>query len=164
MQIGFGEAGAEIIGKNLNMCHNDNNHNTMNLLVNGTKIQSFFGFCDVGNLVDTTECLQEEVMLFVNRISHILQSIVMQCGGATNKNIGDAILLTWKLDPFKLGNCKSHKYSGDQELYSLLKTMMEMNWHKDFIYNYLRPPFGYYTIESQDTIAVLVAVYTLGGL
>lgn len=37
-------------------------------------------------------------MLFVNRIAHILHSIVVQCKGAANKNIGDAFLLTWKLD------------------------------------------------------------------
>ena len=35
-------------------------------------IHSIFGFCDVRQFTDTTECLQEEVMLFVNRIGHIL--------------------------------------------------------------------------------------------
>jgi len=54
----------------------------MNLLGNGTKILSIFGLCDVRNFTDTTECLQEEVMLFVNRIAHILHSIVVQCDGA----------------------------------------------------------------------------------
>ena len=35
---------------------------------------------------------------FVNRIGHILHSIVVQCSGAANKNIGDAFLLTWKVE------------------------------------------------------------------
>lgn len=47
---------------------------------------------------DTTECLQEEVMLFVNRIAFILHDIVVQCAGSANKNIGDAFLLAWKID------------------------------------------------------------------
>ena len=54
----------------------------------GTLINSIFGFCDVRNFTDTTECLQEEVMLFVNRIAHILHGIVVQCSGSANKNIG----------------------------------------------------------------------------
>lgn len=137
MRVGFGEAGAEIIGRNLSM-----SHDAMNLLGNGTKIQSIFGFCDVRNFTDTTECLQEEVMLFVNRIAHILHSIVVQCGGAANKNIGDAFLLTWKIDPLKLGNCEDHGFSGDKALYSLLKTMIEMNRHSDFICNFSPSSLG----------------------
>merc|ERR1712167_475997 len=70
----------------------------LHLLGGGQMIHSIFGFCDVRQFTDTTECLQEEVMLFVNRIGHILHSIVVQCAGAANKNIGDAFLLTWKLE------------------------------------------------------------------
>mmetsp|Transcript_37968 Transcript_37968/g.79521 ORF Transcript_37968/g.79521 Transcript_37968/m.79521 type:complete len:864 (-) Transcript_37968:224-2815(-) len=130
MRVGFGEAGADIIGKNLNITGTD----TMNLLGNGRKIHSIFGFCDVRQFTDTTECLQEEVMLFVNRIAHILHSIVVQCDGAANKNIGDAFLLTWKVNTDKLdGSCKDHNYSGDKALYSFVKTMIEMSRHEDFL-------------------------------
>ena len=142
MRVGFGEAGAEIIGKNLNMSSYENGASSMNLLGNGTKIQSIFGFCDIRNFTDTTECLQEEVMLFVNRIAHILHSIVVQCDGAANKNIGDAFLLTWKLNPTKLGSCEEHNYAGDKALYSLLKTMAEMNRHEDFICNFSPTALG----------------------
>ena len=93
MRIRFSEAGAEIIAKNLNMSSDEHGGSSMNLLGNGTKILSIFGLCDVRNFTDTTECLQEEVMLFVNRIAHILHSIVVQCDGADNKSIGDA----WEL-------------------------------------------------------------------
>ena len=131
MRVGFGEAGADIIGKNLNFTQGSD---TMNLLGNGRKIHSIFGFCDVRQFTDTTECLQEEVMLFVNRIAHILHSIVVQCDGAANKNIGDAFLLTWKIDTNKLnGSCKDHNYSGDKALYSFVKTMIEMSRHEDFL-------------------------------
>eukprot|EP00578_Thalassiosira_sp_NH16_P003983 CAMPEP_0181134474 /NCGR_PEP_ID=MMETSP1071-20121207/32108_1 /TAXON_ID=35127 /ORGANISM="Thalassiosira sp., Strain NH16" /LENGTH=864 /DNA_ID=CAMNT_0023220997 /DNA_START=56 /DNA_END=2647 /DNA_ORIENTATION=- len=131
MRVGFGEAGADIIGKNLNI---SNGTDAMNLLGNGRKIHSIFGFCDVRQFTDTTECLQEEVMLFVNRIAHILHSIVVQCDGAANKNIGDAFLLTWKVNTNQLaGSCKDHDYAGDKALYSFVKTMIEMNRHEDFL-------------------------------
>ena len=131
MRVGFGEAGADIIGKNLNITQGTD---TMNLLGTGRKIHSIFGFCDVRQFTDTTECLQEEIMLFVNRIAHILHSIVVQCDGAANKNIGDAFLLTWKVSTDKLnGSCKEQNYSGDKALYSFVKTMIEMRRHEDFL-------------------------------
>ena len=142
MRVGFGEAGAEIIGKNLNMSSDEHGGSAINLLGNGTKILSIFGFCDIRNFTDTTECLQEEVMLFVNRIAHILHSIVVQCDGAANKNIGDAFLLTWKLNPKKISSCEEHGFAGDKALYSLLKTMVEMNRHEDFICNFSPTALG----------------------
>ena len=142
MRVGFGEAGAEIIGRNLNMMSSEHGGNSMNLLGNGTKILSIFGFVDVRNFTDTTECLQEEVMLFVNRIAHILHSIVVHCDGAANKNIGDAFLLTWKINPSNLGSCERHNFAGDKALYSLLKTMVEMSRHEDFICNFSPTALG----------------------
>lgn len=142
MRVGFGEAGAEIIARNLNMSNDESIGCTINLLGSGTKILSIFGFCDVRNFTDTTECLQEEVMLFVNRIAHILHSIVVQCDGAANKNIGDAFLLTWKLNPKMIGSCEEHNYAGDKALYSLLKTMVEMNRHEDFLCNFSPTALG----------------------
>jgi hypothetical protein len=131
MRVGFGEAGADIIGKSLNF---NSGGDTMNFLGNGRKIYSIFGFCDVRQFTDTTECLQEEVMLFVNRIAHILHSIVVQCDGAANKNIGDAFLITWKVNigAVTIG-CENHTYLGDKALYSFVKTMIEMAKQTDFL-------------------------------
>ncbi len=133
MRVGFGEAGADIIGQNLNF---SNGTDRLNLLGTGRKIHSIFGFCDVRQFTDTTECLQEEVMLFVNRIAHILHSIVAQCDGAVNKNVGDAFLLTWKIDIHNIITNRSpedHNYTADKALYSFVKTMIEMSRHEDFL-------------------------------
>mmetsp|Transcript_28015 Transcript_28015/g.53043 ORF Transcript_28015/g.53043 Transcript_28015/m.53043 type:complete len:939 (+) Transcript_28015:118-2934(+) len=132
MRIGFGEAGAEIIAKNLSKSDSSG----MSLLGDGVKIQSIFGFCDIRNFTDTTECLQEEVMLFVNRIAHILHGIVVQCKGAANKNIGDAFLLTWKLHENQMVPGGPQEFVADQALLSLLKTTAEMARHEDFICNF----------------------------
>lgn len=48
-------------------------------------------------------------MLFVNRIAHILHGIVVQCAGTANKNIGDAFLLTWKIDDDQVGRTLSNR-------------------------------------------------------
>jgi hypothetical protein len=84
-----------------------------------------------------TECLQEEVILFVNRIGHFLNSIVVQCGGAANKNIGDAFLLTWKADPlkFKSGDPSAYGFVADRALFFLLKKFVEIVINHDFICN-----------------------------
>jgi len=40
-------------------------------------------------------------MLFVNNIAEIVHTVVDRYAGAANKNIGDAFLLVWKMDPAK---------------------------------------------------------------
>ena len=126
MRVGFGEAGASVIQRNLS----EATGGKLNLMGKGNKIVSIFGFCDVRQFTDTTECLQEEVMLFVNRIAHILHSIVAQCSGAANKNIGDAFLLTWKLEN---DDEQAKTALADQALLAFCKTMIELGRYQDFI-------------------------------
>merc|ERR1712072_1258607 len=83
---------------------------------------------------DTTECLQEEVMLFVNRIGHILHSIVVQCSGAANKNIGDAFLLTWKLE--ERWGARETSAHADQALLCFCKALIELGRYEEFIINF----------------------------
>lgn len=130
MRVGFGEAGASVIAKNLA----ESSGGRLNLMGAGTMIRSIFGFCDVRQFTDTTECLQEEVMLFVNRIAHILHSIVVQCSGSANKNIGDAFLLTWKLDDKLTADQVSSL--ADQALLAFCKSLVELSRYQDFITNF----------------------------
>lgn len=65
-------------------------------MIPGNKVVAIFGFCDIRRFTDTTEILQEDVMLFVNEIADIVHGVVDQFSGAANKNIGDAFLLVWK--------------------------------------------------------------------
>lgn len=136
MRVGFGEAGAEIIAQNLDLSNEGGTGKSLNLLGKGNKIHSIFVFCDVRNFTDTTECLQEEVMLFVNRIAYILHGIVVQYDGAANKNIGDAFLLTWKVDPLCLHSCEALNFCGDKAVLSLVKTLILMRRHEEFVCNF----------------------------
>jgi class 3 adenylate cyclase len=130
MRVGFGEAGASVIAKNLG----GSQDNKLNLMGSGNLIHSIFGFCDVRNFTDTTECLQEEVMLFVNRIAHILHGIVVQCSGSANKNIGDAFLLTWKISEHLTPD--EVTYLADQALLAFCKSIIELSRYQDFICNF----------------------------
>eukprot|EP01006_Ploeotia_vitrea_P037438 TRINITY_DN66127_c3_g3_i1.p1 TRINITY_DN66127_c3_g3~~TRINITY_DN66127_c3_g3_i1.p1 ORF type:complete len:890 (+),score=492.79 TRINITY_DN66127_c3_g3_i1:75-2744(+) len=92
LQVGFGQAGAQVIRKNLRKAHGD-----LDPLVEGRKVFAIFGFMDIRNFTDMTECLKEQVMLFVNSVAEVAYSEAVRCDGAPNKNIGDAFLLVWRL-------------------------------------------------------------------
>lgn len=66
LAVGFGEAGSEIIAKNMQM------EGDINPMIQGRKIVAIFGFCDIRQFTDTTECLKEEVMLFVNTVGFVV--------------------------------------------------------------------------------------------
>jgi len=93
LAVGFGVAGAEIIGQNMS----GTDSSGVNAMVAGQKVEAIFGFCNIGNFSDATEILKDRVMIFVNQIAEIVHSIVDMYGGNANKNIGDAFLLVWKV-------------------------------------------------------------------
>jgi len=92
LQVGFGEAGAPIIGKNMS-----NESGDIDYMIPGRKVIAIYGFAEIQDFQDITECLLEEVMVFVNKIARIVHTCVHEWGGAANKNIGDAFLLVWLL-------------------------------------------------------------------
>ena len=91
LQVGFGCAGAEIIAKSLS------DVGELDFMVPGLRVNAIFGFCDIRDFTLATEYLQQDVMLFVNKVAQITHKHVIESGGAPNKNIGDAFLLVWKL-------------------------------------------------------------------
>ena len=54
VQIGFGEAGSEIIAGNIA-------EGKFDPMVQGKKVYAVFGFCDIRCFTEATECLKEEV-------------------------------------------------------------------------------------------------------
>ena len=90
LALGFGDAGSEIIASNMAK------GGDVDPMMAGKRQCAVFGFCDIRSFTDTTEVLQEEVMMFVNCIAEIVHKTVDKYGGAANKNIGDAFLLVYK--------------------------------------------------------------------
>ena len=91
LALGFGDAGSEIISTNMG------SSGDVDPLIPGCKVDAIFGFCDIRNFTNSTEILQEKVMIFVNTIAEIVHKTVDKYGGSANKNIGDAFLIVWKL-------------------------------------------------------------------
>jgi hypothetical protein len=70
LALGFGEAGSVIIAENMKTS------GEVDPMICGNKCMAIFGFCDIRNFTDSTECLQEGVMLFVNEIGELVHSVV----------------------------------------------------------------------------------------
>lgn len=96
LQVGFGDAGAEVIAANLGK-------NGLNPTIPGQKIFAIYGFCDIRKFGDCTVCLQEQTMVFVNQIADIVHERCSRFSGQANKNIGNAFLMIWKFPTPDLG-------------------------------------------------------------
>jgi len=116
MKVGFGSAGVEIIRKHLEK----GKKKSISLSTpGGSTVSCIFLFCDIRQFTDATECLQEEVFVFTNKIAAVVHSICNAYGGSANKNIGDAFLLSWRLnDETKV--IKTRKKSGMRN-YSIIE-------------------------------------------
>lgn len=135
MKVGFGSAGVEIIRNTLQKSHN-NDTGTLRLNYKGSKVSCIFLFCDIRSFTDATECLQEEVFVFTNQIAAVVHSICNSYGGSVNKNIGDAFLVSWRLDD---GSCEENSsFSGvatrnqaEKALLSVVKICIALH-HDEF--------------------------------
>jgi len=90
LAVGFGDAGASITAQNIAY------YGEFCPTFPGKKEAAIFGYCDIRDFTIVTEVLQEEVMVFVNSVAHIVHSLVDRYGGSPNKNSGDGFLIVWK--------------------------------------------------------------------
>ena len=133
LALGFGEAGSQIISSVLQEGVNVE----MNPIIPGKKVMGIYGFCDIRNFTDTTEVLQQNVMIFVNQVAEIVHEIVSDYCGSANKNIGDAFLVVWKFDDefiqnsngkidLKLSKCEEVSQICDMALISIIKILIQI--------------------------------------
>lgn len=92
LQVGFGTSGAEIIAKSLRV------DGELDPMVPGTRVHAIFGFCNIRNFLTVTEYLQEDIILFINKLAKITHDHVVNSRGNPNKNTGNSFLLLWKLN------------------------------------------------------------------
>ena len=136
LALGFGEAGSQIISSVLQEGVNVE----MNPIIPGKKVMGIYGFCDIRNFTDTTEVLQQQVMIFVNQVAEIVHELVSDYCGSANKNIGDAFLLVWKFDDkfikpiinsngkpdLRLRKCEQVSQFCDMALISFIKILIQI--------------------------------------
>lgn len=137
MKVGFGSAGVEIIRNNL---QKGQNKTMLILTAQGSTVSCIFLFSDIRQFTDATECLQEEVFVFTNRIAAVVHSICHSYGGAANKNIGDAFLLSWSLEDEETaksndggqgrrdGALKATSNQADKALLSVIKICISLSY------------------------------------
>jgi class 3 adenylate cyclase len=139
MKVGFGSAGVEIIRNNL-----QKGQSKISFILNsqGSTVSCIFLFCDIRQFTDATESLQEEVFVFTNRIAAVVHSICHSYGGAANKNIGDAFLLSWLLEDQSGESIKSSESCGtlraksnqaDKALLSVIKICISLCYDKFYL-------------------------------
>jgi len=93
-------------------------------MIPGRKVDAIFGFCDIRNFTDATEVLQDQVLLFVNRIAGVVHRVVDDYFGAPNKNVGDAFLLVWRLSGLPQ---KKQQRLADMALIAFIKIIAQIN-------------------------------------
>ena len=91
LQVGFGSAGAEIIGNNMGA------EGEMNAMTDGKMITSVFGFCIIDDFTETCSYLGADITRYINTVAAIAHGNVHRYFGAANKNIGCAFLMAWKI-------------------------------------------------------------------
>jgi len=105
LALGFGEAGSEIIGQNM-----DDENGTVNAMIPGSKVEAIYGFCAIRDFGTVTEVLREKTMVFVNQVAEIVHRVVDEHLGAANKNVGEAFLLVWRIDSASSDHPSDHLY------------------------------------------------------
>ncbi len=118
LQVGFGEAGNNLVAENLKK------GDTVDPMVPGKMLLGAYGFCiiddyeevrsrrDLGLRCDlggawprrdlgaisaqVLECLGEEILPFTNTAANIVHDAVTGNGGQPNRNLGEAFLCVWK--------------------------------------------------------------------
>lgn len=132
LALGFGEAGAEIIGHNMTSGHSAG----VNAMVPGQKVDAIIGMCTIRDFVVVNEVLKEKVMLFVNQVGEIVHGCVDDYNGAPNKNIGDAFLLIWRISGF---DAASQTKLADMAIMSFIRIITEIN-KSPVLYEYRMHP------------------------
>jgi len=94
LALGFGEAGANIIGHNMRGADSAG----VNAMIPGMRVECIIGVARIRDFSTATEVLQAKIMTFVNQIAEIVHGVVDEYHGSANKNNGDMFLIIWRIE------------------------------------------------------------------
>ena len=95
LQRGFGQFGSVVVSESLTQ-----QHEGIDLGRPGKQCELVFSMCRIRQFTETTECLQDEIIVFVNKIVKIIHECTKRWDGKPAKNFGEKYLLTWKIPSF----------------------------------------------------------------
>ena len=93
LQRGYGRLGAETIAENIAV-----NDNLIDPLVEGKLVYSTYLICKIKKYPEVIEYLQDEIIVFMNKIIGIIHHTSEKWGGLATKNYGEMYLITWQFD------------------------------------------------------------------
>lgn len=94
LQRGFGELGCVVVSECLN-------EGMVDLSRSGNMTEMVFSICRIRQFTETTECLQEEIIVFVNKIVKIIHECTKRWDGKQIRNDGEKYLLTWRIPTYE---------------------------------------------------------------
>merc|ERR1711871_1829924 len=97
LRVGFGSAGGEIVAKTLLAAEAGEAPKVASKF--GLRVYGIWGFCIIEDFNEILVALDDDIMTFVNCVAGMVHTEVQKNKGAVNKNIGEAFLLTWKVQP-----------------------------------------------------------------
>jgi hypothetical protein len=69
----------------------------MDIMMPGQRIEMIFSVVRIKQFTETTDCLQDEIIVFVNKIVKIIHEVGTKWEAEPAKNFGDKYLLIWKM-------------------------------------------------------------------
>jgi len=120
LALGFGEAGAEIIGHNMKTGQSAG----VDAMVSGIRVDAIVGFATIYNFLLVNQVLKEKIMIFVNQVCEIVHGCVDDFNGAANKNVGDSFLLIWRITGY---DEPGQRKLADMAIMSFVRIITEVN-------------------------------------
>lgn len=90
LYMGFGKYGSKIVSQNLS------ENGQLNLMRIGTYKRRVIATVRIKQFTDVIDCLQEEVLVFLNKIGKIIHTCAARWGGKACRNDMGAFVIIWK--------------------------------------------------------------------
>jgi len=136
LQVSFGEAGADVLKKNMGSGDGE-----LNIMKPGFTIEAIFGYINIRSFSDINALLKEDVVLFVNTVAQVVHTCVYRWKGLPCESFGDAFLVMWKPSPkgTNEGGPQLSFAHADRALLAMIKVQVEMR-RSEAVINMLQHP------------------------
>lgn len=90
--MGFGKTGSQIIRENIGTGDGD-----VNIMIPGRKANAIFLTCKILCYAEICDSLEEDCLIFTNKVIRILHDCCTLWSGSPINNDGDSYMMIWKL-------------------------------------------------------------------
>lgn len=143
LQVSFGEDGSEILSKNIMSGEGE-----LNLMRPGNKVSLVICVLKINNFARITECLDDEITLFFNKICYVVHNCARYWSGVVARSSDGYFTLVWRLPELIEKDTEEDDLSNpamqrtdlaNRALVALIKIIAEIHRSLDLI-NYINHP------------------------